>query len=181
MIRPGGKLMIWLILFISVTYIIYTLKIVSTSRPCQYLTFSETILQQRPQKKATTTASAAEAVAGEHEATDLNHVVFGIAASSKLWKKRKEYIKIWYKPKKMRGYVWLDKEVTDAGDQENLPPIRISGDTSSFPYANKKGSRSAIRLSRIISETLKHLDSDSRKSVRWFVMGDDDTVSSPII
>ncbi|XP_013606842.1 PREDICTED: uncharacterized protein LOC106313552 isoform X1 [Brassica oleracea var. oleracea] len=176
MYRPGGKLMIWLILFTSVTYIIYTLKIVSTSRACQYLTFSETILQQRPQKKATTTASAAEAVAGEHEATDLNHVVFGIAASSKLWKKRKEYIKIWYKPKKMRGYVWLDKEVTDAGDQENLPPIRISGDTSSFPYANKKGSRSAIRLSRIVSETLKHLDSDSRESVRWFVMGDDDTV-----
>ncbi|KAF8109701.1 hypothetical protein N665_0093s0054 [Sinapis alba] len=168
MIRPGGKLMIWLILFISVTYIIYTLKIVSTSRPCEDLS-SDTILQTRPQKKATASAP-------EHQATDLNHVVFGIAASSKLWKQRKEYIKIWYKPKKMRGYVWLDKKVTDTGDQENLPPIRISGDTSSFPYTNKKGSRSAIRLSRIISETLKHLDSDSRKNVRWFVMGDDDTV-----
>lgn len=170
MIRPAGKLMIWLILFISVTYIIYTLKIVSTSGPCRDLT-SETFLLPRPEKKAV------QAIAPENQATDLNHVVFGIAASSKLWKQRKEYIKIWFEPKKMRGYVWLDKEViTDAGDQENLPQIRISGDTSSFPYTNKKGSRSAIRLSRIISETLKHLDSDSRKSVRWFVMGDDDTV-----
>ncbi|CAH8389194.1 unnamed protein product [Eruca vesicaria subsp. sativa] len=173
MIRPAGKLMIWLILFISVTYIIYTLKIVSTSHPCEDLT-SDTIFQPRPEKKVS--LAAVEAVSPENQATDLNHVVFGIAASSKLWKQRKEYIKIWYKPKKMRGYVWLDKEVTDSGDQENLPPIRISGDTSSFPYTNKKGSRSAIRLSRIISETLKHLDSDSRKNVRWFVMGDDDTV-----
>lgn len=172
MTRPARKLIIWLILLISVTYIIYTLKIVSTSRPCEE---DPTILQQRPEKKAV--AVAAETA--EHEATDLNHVVFGIAASSKLWKQRKEYIKIWYKPKKMRGYVWLDKEIktkSEAGDQENLPPMRISGDTASFPYKNKQGHRSAIRISRIVSETLISLDFDSEKNVRWFVMGDDDTV-----
>ncbi|KAG7557433.1 hypothetical protein ISN44_As11g034010 [Arabidopsis suecica] len=176
MTRPG-RLMIWLMLFISVTYIIYTLKIVSTSHPCEDLT-SDSILQQRPEKKAVT-VTAVTVETAKHESTDLNHVVFGIAASSKLWKQRKEYIKIWYKPKKMRGYVWLDKEVkikSETGDQENLPSVRISGDTSSFPYTNKQGHRSAIRISRIVSETLMSLDSESKKSVRWFVMGDDDTV-----
>ncbi|ESQ38372.1 hypothetical protein EUTSA_v10028593mg [Eutrema salsugineum] len=174
MTRPARRLMIWLILFISVTYIIYTLKIISTSHPCEQ---DPTILQQRPQKKAISVA--VEAVAAEQEPTDLKNVVFGIAASSKLWKHRKEYIKIWYKPKKMRGYVWLDKEVkieSDAAGEQNLPPVKISGDTASFPYTNKKGHRSAIRISRIVSETLMSLDSDSRKNVRWFVMGDDDTV-----
>jgi len=175
MTRPG-RLIIWLILFISVTYIIYTLKIVSTTHPCEDLT-SESILQQRPEKKAVTVT--VKAVPAEQEATDLNHVVFGIAASSKLWKQRKEYIKIWYKPKKMRGYVWLDKEVkikSETGDQESLPSVRISGDTSSFPYTNKQGHRSAIRISRIVTETLMSLDSESKKNVRWFVMGDDDTI-----
>ncbi|VVB08352.1 unnamed protein product [Arabis nemorensis] len=169
-VRPARKLIIWLLLLLSVTYIIYTLKIVSTSHP--------SCPQDPTIPKHTTTQKNAVAFAFAAE-TDLNHVLFGIAASSKLWKQRKEYIKIWYKPKKMRGYVWLDKEIktkSETGDQENFPPMRISGDTSSFPYTNKQGHRSAIRISRIVSETLNSLDSESKKSVRWFVMGDDDTV-----
>ncbi|CAN8246477.1 unnamed protein product [Cochlearia groenlandica] len=178
--RPG-RVIIWIILFISVTYIIYTLRIVSSSSPpCDDDDEQEdpTILHHRHEQTAAAVSVAATTTTKEHEATDLNHVVFGIAASAKLWKQRKEYIKTWYKPKKMRGYVWLDKEVKtkpEAGDQENLPPVKISGDTSSFPYKNKQGHRSAIRISRIVSETLLLLDSDS-KNVRWFVMGDDDTV-----
>lgn len=55
---------------------------------------------------------------------------------------------------------------------EKLPEIRISEDTSEFEYKNSQGDRSALRISRVVTETLKL----GMKDVRWFVMGDDDTV-----
>lgn len=103
--------------------------------------------------------------------TELKHVVFGIAASSALWEKRKEYIKVWWRPKETRGVVWLDKRVRTRRN-EGLPEIRISGETKRFKYTNRQGQRSALRISRVISETLRL----GMKDVRWFVMGDDDTV-----
>lgn len=103
--------------------------------------------------------------------TELKHIVFGIAGSSNLWTKRKEYIKLWWRPKETRGVVWLDKKVY-AKKNEGLPQIRISGDTSRFKYTNRQGQRSALRISRVVSETLRL----GMKDVRWFVMGDDDTV-----
>ncbi|XP_010685940.1 uncharacterized protein LOC104900256 [Beta vulgaris subsp. vulgaris] len=107
----------------------------------------------------------------KEEPTQLKHIVFGIAASSFLWDKRKEYIKQWWRPNHTRGVVWLDKEVrTDKN--EKLPEIRLSEDTSKLRYTNRLGSRSALRISRVVSETLKL----GMKDVRWFVMGDDDTV-----
>ncbi|EEF33811.1 hypothetical protein RCOM_1124460 [Ricinus communis] len=51
----------------------------------------------------------------------------------------------------------------------------ISSDTSEFPYNNNEGKWFAIRISRIISETLKL----EMKGVRWSVMRDDDTVFIP--
>ncbi|KAK7270897.1 hypothetical protein RJT34_26401 [Clitoria ternatea] len=107
----------------------------------------------------------------QRQDTELKHICFGIAASSSLWDKRKEYIKVWWKPKQTRGVVWLDNKVRTHAN-EGLPEIRISGDTSKFKYTNSQGTRSAIRISRIISETLKL----GMKDVRWFMMGDDDTV-----
>ena len=103
--------------------------------------------------------------------TELKHIVFGIAGSSNLWSKRKEYIKLWWRPKETRGAVWLDKKVYTKRN-EGLPPIRISGDTSKFKYHNRQGQRSALRISRVVSETLRL----GMKDVRWLVMGDDDTV-----
>jgi hypothetical protein len=103
--------------------------------------------------------------------TELKHIVFGIAASSSLWEKRKEYIKVWWRPKETRGVVWLDKRVRTKRN-EGLPEIRISGETKRFKYTNRQGQRSALRISRVISETLRL----GMKDVRWFVMGDDDTV-----
>ncbi|KAF5751505.1 hypothetical protein HS088_TW02G00519 [Tripterygium wilfordii] len=102
---------------------------------------------------------------------ELKHIVFGIAASSKLWEKRKEYIKVWWRPKVTRGVVWVDKSVRTRRN-EGLPEIRVSGDTSKFRYTNRQGQRSALRISRVVSETLRL----GLKDVRWFVMGDDDTV-----
>jgi hypothetical protein len=164
------------------------LKLVSTSRSCDDSTSFTTVsalstnVSSNVSSLSTSLASRRRNWEEEEEdtvvdkLTDLNHVVFGIAASSKLWKQRKEYIKIWYKPKRMRGYVWLDKEVkkslSDDDDEKLLPPVKISGGTASFPYTNKQGQRSALRISRIVSETLRL----GPKNVRWFVMGDDDTV-----
>ncbi|XP_020600366.1 uncharacterized protein LOC110039586 [Phalaenopsis equestris] len=108
--------------------------------------------------------------------TGLNHIVFGIAASANFWQKRKEYIKIWWRPRQMRGYVWLDSPVNEPkSSAASLPAIKISADSSKFPYSHKQGSRSALRISRIVSETVR-LGLDN---VRWFVMGDDDTVFFP--
>jgi hypothetical protein len=109
-------------------------------------------------------------------ATALQHVVFGIAASARLWEKRKDYIKIWWRPGGgMRGFVWLDRAVpagSSGRDSEGLPPVKVSSDTSSFPYTRRRGHRSAIRISRIVSETFRLGLPDAR----WYVMGDDDTV-----
>ncbi|OVA09955.1 Protein of unknown function DUF604 [Macleaya cordata] len=103
--------------------------------------------------------------------TELKHIFFCIAASSNLWEQRKQYIKQWWRPRMTRGIVWLDKRVRIRRN-EGLPEIRISGDTSKFPYSNRQGSRSALRISRVVSETVRL----GMKDVRWFVMGDDDTV-----
>lgn len=69
--------------------------------------------------------------------TQLKHVVFGIAASSNLWNTRKEYIKTWWKPRKTRGVVWVDRRVRTRRN-EGLPEIRISADTSRFKYRNRQ-------------------------------------------
>ncbi|KAL3652722.1 hypothetical protein CASFOL_002403 [Castilleja foliolosa] len=160
------KLMVWLILFISATYIVYTLKLVSSSySPCNDI-------DSPHQNDIVSSSSSFPQIPTK---TGLEHIVFGIAASAKLWNKRKEYIKLWWRPEKqMRGFVWLDRAVkTYKNESSALPELRISGDTSRFAYKNKQGHRSAIRISRIVSETLRL---GEMNNVRWFVMGDDDTV-----
>ncbi|KAI9075162.1 hypothetical protein K1719_042893 [Acacia pycnantha] len=181
------KLLVWLMLFVSVSYIVYTLKLVSTSRACDDGPFSTdrlssssttitvprimiNVTASRPIRNRTSIAFIRESQESNNQ-TELRHLAFGIAASAKLWHQRKNYIKLWYKPKEMRGIVWLDERVK-THDNDGLPPIKISGDTSKFPYKNRQGHRSAIRISRIVSETLRL----GLKDVRWFVMGDDDTV-----
>ncbi|KAK2999559.1 hypothetical protein RJ639_024694, partial [Escallonia herrerae] len=105
--------------------------------------------------------------------TQLHHVVFGVVASAKLWEHRKDYIKTWWRGNQTRGFVWLDKPVKrDAEDENSLPPVKISSDTLNFKYTYKKGDRSTIRISRIVSKTVKLGIED----VRSIMLGDDDTV-----
>lgn len=200
--RPIPKLMVWLILFVSVTYVMYTLKLLATSaqQTCDDSPFTATLHRSShfPNKTSLTSPhlilnqTAVTTTRHPHRdvrekpvvvqmqrtppkpnLTEIHDVVFGIAASSKLWQQRKEYIKIWYKPNQMRGVVWLDDRVKySPEDKGTLPPVRVSSDTSNFAYTNRQGHRSAIRISRIVTETLR-LKMDY---VRWFVMGDDDTV-----
>ncbi|KAL3499309.1 hypothetical protein ACH5RR_038402 [Cinchona calisaya] len=175
------KLRTFVILFFFVSYVVYTLKLLNKSRSCE-----DGFLPTHHHTTTTTTTSLSVSNTFENvekspqkneeeEKTRLEHIIFGIAASAKLWEKRKNYIKIWWrKREKMRGIVWLDNPVkTREDERDSLPELRISGDTSKFSYKNRQGHRSAIRISRIVSETLRL---GNNENVRWFVMGDDDTV-----
>ena len=78
----------------------------------------------------------------------------------------------------MRGCVYLEGRLDlrfDDDTSSDLPPICISGDTSKFSYTNREGGRSAIRLARVVSETVRR----SPSHVEWYVFGDDDTVFFP--
>ncbi|XP_027127418.1 uncharacterized protein [Coffea arabica] len=111
--------------------------------------------------------------------TSLEHIVFGIASNERSWSKRKEYVRLWWRPQIMKGCVFLEEKppnsTSSENDQISLPPICISGDTSRFRYTFRNGRRSAIRVARVVSETVALNHSD----VRWFVFGDDDTVFFP--
>nr|XP_043639765.1 uncharacterized protein LOC122610873 [Erigeron canadensis] len=112
--------------------------------------------------------------------TSLDHIVFGIASNAKSWPKRKEYVKMWWKPDKMRGCVFLDVPLDNntaatSDDASLLPSVCISDDTSRFRYTWRGGLRSAIRVARVVSETVAL----NHSNVRWFVFGDDDTVFFP--
>ncbi|KAG9454217.1 hypothetical protein H6P81_007121 [Aristolochia fimbriata] len=106
--------------------------------------------------------------------TSLHHIVFGIAASARSWPRRSDYVRLWWTPGLTRGFVFLDR-LPDPFPKGDLPPIRISEDTSRFPYTFPRGLRSAIRVARIIEEIVR-LD---LPDVRWIVLGDDDTVFVP--
>ncbi|KAF8379565.1 hypothetical protein HHK36_029005 [Tetracentron sinense] len=183
--RALPKLMVWFILIISLTSLVYSLKFISSSRSCnedplnthQQLT-SSSLISNIPissitawNQNQTRSLVRQEENPQNPQKTELQHIVFGIAASARLWEQRKNYIKLWWKPNEMRGIVWLDKSV-NTDTEEELPPLKISSNTSQFPYTNRQGRRSAIRISRIVSEALKL----GMEDVRWFVMGDDDTV-----
>ncbi|KAG5016667.1 hypothetical protein JHK82_022318 [Glycine max] len=93
------KLLVLLILFFFVTYIIYTLKLVSTSRTCKDTlfstdTFSKTIIAVNAIASAIAVLKRGSRETNLEDRTNLFHLVFGIAASTKLWDQRKSYIKL---------------------------------------------------------------------------------------
>lgn len=189
-----------LIVLICISYFIYLMNLMLSNYPCWHPIIScRTECAQSVSSSSSSITSTSNSVAvlaventtkvvnadeavihrqalqaiPDSTGTDLKHIVFGIAASARLWDKRKEYIKLWWRPKQMRGFIWLEKPVnTGKGDNSSLPPWRISANTSHFKYTNKQGHRSAIRISRIVSETFRM----GLPDVHWFVMGDDDTV-----
>ncbi|KAK7339687.1 hypothetical protein VNO77_20368 [Canavalia gladiata] len=104
------------------------------------------------------------------EPTDISHILFGIGGSSATWQTRRRYSELWWEPGVTRGFVWLDEELKE--NETSIIPYMISANTSSFKYTCDYGSRSAIRIARIVKESFE-LELDN---VRWFVLGDDDTV-----
>ncbi|TYI54875.1 hypothetical protein E1A91_D11G103100v1 [Gossypium mustelinum] len=167
------KLVVSSILLISIICIFYNLSFSNASNPSNHRSNIINTLHVVDQAMPPPVSSPPKL--GPLEKTTLHHLVFGIAGSARLWEHRKNYIKLWWKPQEMRGTVWLDKTVANRSDDHLLPPVKISCDTSKFKYKNLKGHYSAIRISRIVSETLRLGFED----VRWFVMGDDDTYFVP--
>lgn len=102
----------------------------------------------------------------------LRHLVFGIAGSSRLWKRRKELVRLWWRPEEMRGHVWLEEAVTVQEGDDLLPPLMVSEDISRFRYTNPTGHPSGLRISRILTESFRL----GLPDVQWFVLGDDDTI-----
>ncbi|CAN1135147.1 hypothetical protein LINPERHAP2_LOCUS8691 [Linum perenne] len=103
--------------------------------------------------------------------TNISHLMFGIGGAANTWTHRSQYSQLWWRPNVTRGYVWLDRNPNTSASPSS-PPHRVSADTSRFKYTSSYGSRSAVRIARIVKESFE-LGLDG---VRWFVMGDDDTV-----
>ncbi|XP_026399547.1 uncharacterized protein LOC113295422 [Papaver somniferum] len=99
-----------------------------------------------------------------NEKTNISHILFGIDGSVKTWENRRHYTELWWKQNITRGYIWLD-EKPDSWLIES-PPYKVSENSSNF------GSNSAVRIARIVLESFKL----GLKNVRWFVLGDDDTI-----
>lgn len=104
--------------------------------------------------------------------TNISHIVFGIAGSSKMWHSRSNYNKLWWNPTACRGFVWFDKKPKNLKPDNMLIPYKISQGWTKFRYLH---SASAVRISRIVYESFRL----GLPNVRWFVMGDDDTVFFP--
>ncbi|KAK9280024.1 hypothetical protein L1049_013709 [Liquidambar formosana] len=174
--RTVPKIMASFIIVLSLTYIFYTLNFIFSPHSSCDQDLPKPHEQLKSSSPITQLAKSPSGSAQTHNTqvkTSLHHIVFGIAASAKLWDQRKSYIKQWWRPNEMRGIVWLDKPVSNDTDEDNsLPPLKISSNTSRFKYKYPKGHRSAIRISRIVSETVRQ----GMEDVKWFVMGDDDTV-----
>ncbi|KAI5584408.1 hypothetical protein BDE02_06G078600 [Populus trichocarpa] len=108
-----------------------------------------------------------------YEKTNISHILFGIGGSAKTWNKRRHYTELWWMPNITRGYVWLDQKPPENRTwPETSPEYKVSADTSRFKYTCSYGSRSALRIARIVKESFEL----GEENVRWFVMGDDDTV-----
>lgn len=106
----------------------------------------------------------------------LCNIVFNIAGSAELWLKRKEYVKLWWRPDETLGFLWLDEKIEVSKEEATLlPQVLISEDISRFRYTYPTGQPSGVRIARIIQEVFKL----GLPNVRWFILGDDDTIFSP--
>ncbi|XP_076929200.1 uncharacterized protein LOC143593460, partial [Bidens hawaiensis] len=101
-----------------------------------------------------------------------SHVLFGISRSAHTWPDRRHYSEIWWQPNITRGFVWIDEEPDPKlFSHPNSLPFKISENVTG---SKKSGSNPnpAVRIARIVLESFNLGLAD----VRWFVMGDDDTV-----
>ncbi|CAN8284885.1 unnamed protein product [Cochlearia groenlandica] len=170
-----AKLLFTVCIFISIAMILKSMSHIGILSGCSN-SHHVTSHRRFGPHNVTTTNKNSSSVASLREAaaaTDVSHIVFGIGGSIQTWRERSRYSELWWRPNVTRGFVWLDEEPPlNMSWLETYPPYQVSGDTSRFSYTCWYGSRSAIRMARIIKETFDL----GLTNVRWFVMGDDDTV-----
>lgn len=97
-------------------------------------------------------------------------IVFGIVVVIDMWWGRKEYLKLWWKLLKMRGYVFLDKKFYGNYWILEFFFYKILENISRFRYIYKRGWRFVIWILCIVLEMYRF----GLLNVDWFVMGDDD-------
>ncbi|CAA0809439.1 Protein of unknown function (DUF604 [Striga hermonthica] len=103
--------------------------------------------------------------------TNISHLAFGIGGSTRTWETRRRYSDLWWRPNVTRGFVFLERK-----PDSKIPfaiPHRVSSDWRRF--RRSAGSESAVRIARVVVD----LFLVGLPNVRWFVMGDDDTVFFP--
>ncbi|KAL3650187.1 hypothetical protein CASFOL_006590 [Castilleja foliolosa] len=103
--------------------------------------------------------------------TNISHIAFGIGGSTRTWGKRGRYSDLWWRPNTTRGFVFLEKKP----DPKTRFKIhhRVSSNWKRFRHSS--GSDSAVRIARVVVDLFRV----GLPNVRWFVMGDDDTVFFP--
>lgn len=101
--------------------------------------------------------------------TNISHVLFGIGASVHTWRDRSRYSQQWWEPDSTRGYAWLDAEPKKEKNDTVSFPYKVSSDWTRFRFSS---SQSAVRIARVVMDSFRL----GSPNVRWFVMGDDDTV-----
>ncbi|XP_050386474.1 uncharacterized protein LOC126802808 [Argentina anserina] len=104
--------------------------------------------------------------------TNLSHILFGLGSSVAMWRDRSTLAETWWDPDTTRGYVWLDANPELVSDVSGHIPHRVSGNWTRFKYSH---SQSEVRIGRIVVDSFNL----RLPNVRWFVMGDDDTVFFP--
>ncbi|XP_059430198.1 uncharacterized protein LOC132163833 [Corylus avellana] len=119
----------------------------------------------QPFSRPTTTPSSS---------TNISHIVFGIVGALNTWNSRKPYVESWWRPNITRGYLFLDGQPTPEFQPwpSNLPPFHVSEDVRKIPTFPKTVRLIPARIVRTIIEAFRKGD----KNVRWYVMGDDDTI-----
>ncbi|CAA3025398.1 uncharacterized protein LOC111374732 [Olea europaea subsp. europaea] len=160
--RPNftNKLCKSLIVSGFILYIFYTLL---SNHPCCYSSTIFTRLRQKDPKYSDPPLIP----------TNLSHVVFGIAGSSKTWRNRRWYVETWWRPNISRGYLFVDRfPIEFLPWPPSLPPFRIYQNTSRYKKYDKHPIPQAIRMTHLILDTFKA----ENEGVRWYILADDDTV-----
>ncbi|GFP86365.1 hypothetical protein PHJA_000780300 [Phtheirospermum japonicum] len=103
--------------------------------------------------------------------TNISHLAFGIGGSTQTWEKRGQYSDLWWRPDTTRGFVFLEKKP----DPKTRFKIRHRVSSNWKRYKRSAGSESAVRIARVAVDLFRV----GLPNVRWFVMGDDDTVFFP--
>ncbi|XVE59980.1 hypothetical protein DITRI_Ditri05aG0089800 [Diplodiscus trichospermus] len=107
--------------------------------------------------------------------TDISHLKFILASSRKTFKSRRPYIEAWWRPNQTRGNIFLDSPPTEdlLPWPSSYPPFQVNKDIRKLRVYPKLVVPAAVRLFRSILETFWLGDNEN---VRWYVMGDDDTL-----
>nr|GME04323.1 uncharacterized protein LOC109152267 [Ipomoea batatas] len=110
--------------------------------------------------------------------TNLSHLVFGLLGSEKAWHHRKAYIESWWRPNATVGFLLLDKSPREEllPWPASSPPYRVSDNVSRVVEETNHVNPRVAWMVHGIMETVRDAPQRVTGTLRWVVMGDDDTI-----